>query len=76
MAWYESKVSGEKEYVFGQGGGARLTEELRTELLGQIPLGQPDWNETDFAPSVYAEDSEIGKIYLQVADTVIEKTKK
>ncbi len=76
MAWFESKVSGEKEYVFGQGGGARLTEELRTELLGQIPLGQPDWNETDFAPSVYAEDSEIGKIYLQVADTVIEKTKK
>lgn len=76
MAWFESKVSGEKEYVFGQGGGVRLTEELRTELLGQIPLGQPDWNETDFAPSVYAEDSAIGKIYLQVADTVIEKTKK
>lgn len=76
MAWFESKVSGEKEYVFGQGGGVRLTEELRTELLGQIPLGQPDWNETDFAPSVYAEDSAIGKIYLQVADTVIEKTEK
>lgn len=74
MAWFESKVSGEKEYVFGQGGGVRLSEELRTELLGQIPLGQPDWNETDFAPSVYAEDSAIGKIYLQVADTVIDKT--
>ena len=34
--------------VFGQGGGVKLAEELRTELLGQIPLGQPDWNETDF----------------------------
>ncbi|GKV65385.1 MULTISPECIES: Mrp/NBP35 family ATP-binding protein [Sporosarcina] len=73
MSWFESKSSGEKEYVFGQGGGTRLSEELRTELLGQIPLGQPDWNETEFAPSVYAEDHPIGKIYLQVADTVIEK---
>lgn len=73
MAWFKSKASGEKEYVFGQGGGVRLSEELRTELLGQIPLGQPDWNDTEFAPSVYAEDHLIGQIYLQIADTVIEK---
>ncbi|WP_153732633.1 P-loop NTPase [Sporosarcina obsidiansis] len=76
MAWFESKATGEKEYVFGQGGGVRLSEELRTELLGQIPLGQPDWNDTEFAPSVYAEDHPIGQIYLQVADTVIEKSRK
>ncbi|MEK4026610.1 MULTISPECIES: Mrp/NBP35 family ATP-binding protein [Sporosarcina] len=76
MAWFESKASGEKEYVFGQGGGVRLSEELRTELLGQIPLGQPDWNDTEFAPSVYAEDHPIGQIYLQIADTVIEKNTK
>ncbi|ARK21474.1 chromosome partitioning protein ParA [Sporosarcina sp. P26b] len=76
MSWFASKATGEKEYVFGQGGGVRLSEELRTELLGQIPLGQPDWNETEFAPSVYAEDHPIGKIYLEVADTVIKKTKK
>lgn len=76
MAWFESKVTGEKEYVFGKGGGVRLAEELRTELLGQIPLGQPDWNDTDFAPSVYAEDHPIGSIYLEIADSVIEKTAK
>ncbi|PID15957.1 chromosome partitioning protein ParA [Sporosarcina sp. P34] len=76
MSWFASEATGEREYVFGQGGGVRLSEELRTELLGQIPLGQPDWNETDFAPSVYAEDHPIGKIYLDVADTVIKKTKK
>ena len=70
MSWFESKATGEKEYVFGQGGGVRLAEELRTELLGQIPLGQPDWNEEDFAPSVYAEDHPIGKIYTEIAETV------
>lgn len=76
MSWFESKVSGEREYVFGKGGGSRLVEELRTDLLGQIPLGQPDWNEDDFAPSVYAEDHPIGKIYEQIAHKVIEKTAK
>ena len=46
---------------------------LRTELLGQLPLGQPDWNDIDFAPSVYAESHETGKIYLEIAQKVIEK---
>lgn len=73
MSWFESKTTGEREYVFGRGGGTRLAEELRTDLLGQIPLGQPDWNEEDFAPSVYAEDHPIGEIYTEIAKEVISK---
>lgn len=76
MAWFESQTTGEREYVFGQGGGVRLAEELRTDLLGQIPLGQPDWNDADFAPSVYAEEHPIGKLYLTIAQSVVDKTKK
>ena len=76
MSWFESKVTGEREYVFGKGGGTRLAEELRTDLIGQIPLGQPDWNEEDFAPSVYAEDHPIGKIYTEIATNILDKTKK
>ncbi|EMR07311.1 hypothetical protein C772_00962 [Bhargavaea cecembensis DSE10] len=72
MSWYESK-SGEKEYVFGKGGGPKLAEELRTELLGQIPLGQPDWDENDFAPSVYGEDHPTGKLYGEIATKIVEK---
>lgn len=76
MSWFESKNSGEREYVFGKGGGARLAEELRSEIIGQIPLGQPDWDEEDFAPSVYAEDHPIGVIYMDIAKNILEKTKK
>ena len=75
MAWFESK-SGDKEYVFGKGGGPKLADELRTDLLGQIPLGQPDWNEADFAPSVYAETHATGKIYLDIAAKVADKLAK
>ncbi|GAE35380.1 Mrp/NBP35 family ATP-binding protein [Halalkalibacter akibai] len=76
MAYFESKVTGEKEFVFGTGGGERLTEELKTELLGQIPLGQPEMNKDDFAPSIYQADHPIGDIYAQIAKRVIEKTNK
>ena len=76
MAWFESKTSNEKEYVFGKGGGPKLADELRTELLGQIPLGQPDWNEDDFAPSVYSRLHTTGKIYEEIASKVINKLAK
>ncbi|MFC5590737.1 Mrp/NBP35 family ATP-binding protein [Sporosarcina soli] len=74
MSWFEAKTTGEREFVFGQGGGVKLAQELRTDLLGQIPLGQPDWNEEDFAPSVYAEDHPIGQIYTDIAKNIIKKT--
>jgi ATP-binding protein involved in chromosome partitioning len=73
MAWYEAK-DGSKEYVFGRGGGAKLAEQLSGELLAQIPLGQPENHpqEPDYSPSVYRQESEIGKLYMEMAERVIE----
>ncbi|MBU8908576.1 Mrp/NBP35 family ATP-binding protein [Desertibacillus haloalkaliphilus] len=76
MSYFESKLTGEREYVFGQGGGERLSEELKTEVLGQIPLGQPEIDEKDFAPSVYGKEHPIGQIYSQIAERIIEKDQK
>ncbi|AZB41292.1 chromosome partitioning protein ParA [Bacillus sp. FJAT-42376] len=70
MAYFESQATGEKEYVFGKGGGDKLAEELNVPILGRIPLRQPDWNEQEFAPSVYAEDHPTGKIYGEMAAKV------
>ncbi|MFC0274173.1 Mrp/NBP35 family ATP-binding protein [Metabacillus herbersteinensis] len=70
MAYFESLATGEKEYVFGKGGGEKLAEELQVPILGKIPLQQPDWNEDDFAPSVYAEDHKIGQIYQGIAEKI------
>jgi ATP-binding protein involved in chromosome partitioning len=76
MSYFESKLTGEKEYVFGQGGGEKLADELQTKVLGKLPLGQPDWNEDDFAPSVYHEDHKLGQIYKEIAGTIIESLSK
>ncbi|KHD85702.1 Mrp/NBP35 family ATP-binding protein [Heyndrickxia ginsengihumi] len=70
MSYFESKLTGEREYVFGKGGGEKLAKELNTSLLGQLPLQQPDWNEADFAPSVYGEDHRVGKIYGDIAHKI------
>jgi ATP-binding protein involved in chromosome partitioning len=76
MAWYD-RGEGERDYVFGRGGGAKLAEELHTELLLQVPLGAPDNHpaEADYAPAVYKPDSPTGQLYLELADKIIAKTK-
>ena len=74
MSYFESKETGNKEYVFGKGGGEKLADELKTELLGQLPLEQPSWDPNDFAPSIYQPDDRLGKIYQSMAQSIIDKT--
>ena len=76
MSYFESKLTGEKEYVFGQGGGEKLADELQTQLLGKLPLAQPDWNEEDFAPSVYQADHKLGILYGEIAQNIIQLIEK
>ena len=75
MSYYNCSHCGEKDYVFGRGGGGKLAETLHTELLGQLPLGAPDNlpTEPDFSPSVYRAGSEIAKMYDEIAARVTVK---
>ncbi|SDJ69992.1 ATP-binding protein involved in chromosome partitioning [Salimicrobium halophilum] len=73
MAYFESKETGNKEFVFGRGGGSKLAEQLQTEVLGHIPLQQPYEEEDIFAPSVYQEDHPTGVIYRNIAAKVIDR---
>ncbi|MFM1654497.1 P-loop NTPase [Brevibacillus sp. B_LB10_24] len=76
MSWYEAK-DGTKEYVFGRGGGGKLAEQLATELIAQIPLGQPENHpaEPDYTPSVYKAETPIGQLYMEMAERVDDKCK-
>lgn len=75
MSYFESKLTKEKEYVFGKGGGAKLAETLNCELLAQIPLGVPDNHPLDpnYSPSVYEKETEIGQLYMNLAEEVIRR---
>lgn len=74
MSYFESEATGEKEYIFGTGGGEKLSLDLDVPLLGQLPLGQPKWDQNDFAPSIYKE-GEISEVYDEIADKIIVESK-
>lgn len=73
MSYFESEVTGEKEYVFGKGGGDKLAEVLNTEVIGRLSLQQPYEEKDIFAPSVYQEEHPNGKEYQSIAKTVIKQ---
>lgn len=75
MAWYQNKY-GEREYIFGRGGGQKLAEELHVDLLAQIPLGAPQYESVDdpgYAPSVYPENHPTASLYQELARKIIRK---
>ena len=74
MSYFQSKETGNKEYVFGKGGGTKLAEELQTTLLVLLPLSQPEWDENNFSPSLYKENEDLGKVYSQIAKNIINIT--
>ncbi|MFT8709652.1 MAG: Mrp/NBP35 family ATP-binding protein [Sporolactobacillus sp.] len=74
MAYYESETTGERAYVFGRGGGDKLSELLGVDLLGRLPLRQPETRADEFAPGVYLEGDTLAAIYDQIAARVLAKT--
>ncbi|MGA9174545.1 MAG: Mrp/NBP35 family ATP-binding protein [Thermoactinomyces sp.] len=75
MAWYQNKY-GEREYIFGRGGGKKLAEELHVDLLAQIPLGAPQNENVDdpgYAPSVYPENHPTANLYQELARKIMRK---
>ncbi|MBX6394226.1 MAG: Mrp/NBP35 family ATP-binding protein [Alicyclobacillaceae bacterium] len=57
---------GHRDYLFGQGGGERVANDLKVRLLAQIPM-QP---EARPGTGLYAPDTEAGRVFVELAKTV------
>ncbi|TDY01598.1 iron-sulfur cluster carrier protein ApbC [Thiohalophilus thiocyanatoxydans] len=66
---------GHEEHVFGEGGGQRIADENKVDLLGSLPLDMSIRSSTDAGkPSVVADpDSRITEIYRDIARHVAAK---
>ncbi|OQX93482.1 MAG: hypothetical protein B6I17_02700 [Tenericutes bacterium 4572_104] len=62
MSYYE--IDGKKHFIFGQGGGQEVADELNVELLGQIPIVPSE-------SSIYSESENAGIIYLSLANKIM-----
>ncbi|MBI9010021.1 MAG: P-loop NTPase [Tenericutes bacterium] len=66
MSYYE--VNGEKHYIFGQGGGQEVADELLVELLAELPIVPSD-------NSIYKETDKAGILYLNLANNLLKLLK-
>ena len=60
---------GNEEHIFGEGGGARMSEQYDVDFLGALPLEMRIRKETDEGkPTVVADpDSRVSQIYREIA---------
>lgn len=78
MSYYQSVDGGEPVYLFGQGGGKRLAEEIGAPFLGQVPLDPFICSCSDRGQSLFSADPE-GKrpatqAFLRLAKELVEQT--
>ncbi len=73
MAYFHNEATGENEYIFGRGGGDKLAKELNRDVLGRIPLAQPDDKEEAGTSSSFSINHPVGMIYEEIAKKTIEK---
>ncbi len=61
-----------KYYIFGQGGGQRIAEELGVDFLGEIPIDPRVAEGGDRGEPIvrYAPDSPVAKSFVELAGTV------
>ena len=69
MSMYECPDCGSVNHLFGEGGGARISDQLGVPLLGQLPLAMQVREQADGGlPSVKADpDSAVAKLYRDAA---------
>jgi ATP-binding protein involved in chromosome partitioning len=75
MAYYECSECGNKEYIFGKGGGKKLAELLNVDLLGQLPLMKHVREGGDQGNPVVDKDNndDVSNEFLNIAKEVIKR---
>lgn len=72
MSYFISPESGERSYIFGEGGARRTAETLGTEFLGEIPLHMSIREHSDDGTPIVASEpeSESAGIFQEIAERV------
>jgi ATP-binding protein involved in chromosome partitioning len=75
MSYYQCDDCGNKEYIFGRGGGKKMAQKLGTDLLGELPLLPVVREGSDKGESVLIEEPEstVSKRFIDIAEQVIDR---
>jgi ATP-binding protein involved in chromosome partitioning len=72
MSYFEVPGTGEKHYIFGNGGGEALAERYGVAFLGAVPLAQSVREGGDLGVPIVvgAPESGAAKVFRQIAENV------
>ena len=75
MSFHLCPQCGHESHIFGKGGAARMSQDYKTELLGQLPLDESIQQQADSGrPTVVSDpDGKIAEIYKRIARRVAVK---
>jgi ATP-binding protein involved in chromosome partitioning len=64
-----------KYYIFGQGGGKRIAEELNVDFLGELPIDPRVVEQGDLGRPIVVSDpeSDVARIFIELAGTLARK---
>lgn len=72
MSYFICDKCGEKHYIFGEGEGEKLSDELGTKFLGQIPLVTSIRVDSDKGvPAVIENESSVAEYYKSIAERLV-----
>jgi ATP-binding protein involved in chromosome partitioning len=75
MSFHVCPQCGHESHIFGKGGAARMSQDYKTELLGQLPLDESIQQQADSGrPTVVSDpDGKIAEIYKRIARRIAVK---
>ncbi len=77
MSYFICDNCNEKHYIFGEGEGEILSQELKVDLIGEIPLLKEIRTGGDVGTiPALDQESTIGRIYETIGDNIIKKLEK
>ena len=68
MSYYINPIDGSHETIFGKDGGIQVAKDLETELIAQIPIGQPLYHQ-----DLFEITEPQGKVFDEIVDFIIFK---
>lgn len=77
MSYFQCPGCDDKHYIFGQGQGEQIADNLNVDLLAQIPLAQDIRENSDKgAPIALSDQHPLAEHYRRLAQKIIKRTQK
>ena len=70
---YFLNENGDKDYIFGKGGGKEISEKLSIDILGTIPINKKISESSDNGYPIILKEDKHSKLFLNICKKIDKK---